>query len=548
MVACPFLWCIMFTFYACIKRTLCFTPLPAFKQPNGVTPTPLRSGEFIDQDVDCDSTFVAPEDTTTVMTDHERVAHGLRICLSDLSSENDSVSTASSLDIESMAHLIYESMSGPSRIFHSTDHIFDISEGADSIQTLAAFFHDVVYYAIDGGLSEAQETILNDVIVINATDENTEIKIAESESFARGGESEDAIVAMVLAVFDFTPGQTLDPFNGLNEFLSAVICARTLADKVAPQQLFRIAACVEATIPFRGNVGDVLFHRLVTANTEFRYQMTLEQLVECTQAAVGLANRDVANFAHDPELFLSNSWNLMPETNVPLRENTWGDREIDDNFKVSDFASAVDKMRVFFHYLNPDLVFNSFRGCPDDETFEELNSRVRENLNIARKYMNGKMLCSAFLGAVAELTGGETTVAFWRDGKNSTVATKTTFVNGNNNSNDSMFVPTMPEFKVHKGVNADKKVFSLLNKSIDTEMGTIDINQTALAPLLYGMMGDERAVKVLENIVVPMDAENARNYLDSLPKEALVPLLFCLSCTCNDRSEELKKLMAEYDR
>merc|ERR1712176_1282937 len=145
---------------------------------------------------------------------------------------------------------------------------------------------------------------------------------------------------------------------------------------------------------------------------------------------------------------------------------------------VSEFALAVNKMRGFFGFLNPDVVFNQFRGYPDDETYNKLVNGARDNLGMAQKYMDGKMMCASFMGSVAELTGGDTLVSYW--------ASKDILDNSDLDTENV----DMPELKLYENADADERVFNLLNATVGKEMGAFDINQTATAPLLYGMMGD----------------------------------------------------------
>jgi len=468
--------------------------------------------------------------------DHQRVYDSLRDCLNDL--HNPENTPLSDDDVESMATLIQTSMSGPARDFHSTQHIFDISNGATPVQTLAALFHDIVYYNIDGGLNGTHAGFLKDVIVEEIkADGGATISIGTSDSFRNGGDSKDWTVAMVLSVFGINPGQVLNPFGGLNELLSAIIAARSLKNKVSDKDLLRIIACIEATIPFRGNdVGDILYSRLEKMNEPFGFAMAQEELIKAVQLAIDLGNRDVANFAHSPNKFLDNSWSLMPETNDSLRKKMWNSGE---DFLVSDFTLAVKKMRGFFGFLNPEVVFHQFRGYPDDETFQNLVDGARDNLGLAQKYMDGKMMCASFMGSVAALTGGDTTVSYW--------AAKEDESDNCSKPATSCENVKMPELRIYENADADERVFKLLDGSVDKEIGAFDIKQTATAPLLYGMMGDTAIKESLKFAAVPMDEENAKKFLKSLPKEALVPLLSTLCETCStSRRDEVAKILTEF--
>jgi len=60
----------------------------------------------------------------------------------------------------------------------------------------------------------------------------------------------DILLAIATSIFGFKSHQTLLPFAGLNEFLSAMLACRELEKSLTLKQLVRIVVCIEATIPF----------------------------------------------------------------------------------------------------------------------------------------------------------------------------------------------------------------------------------------------------------------------------------------------------------
>lgn len=230
----------------------------------------------------------------------QQLVREFKNCLHSLNTQ------ATDVQLEHWACIIYESMSLPSRSFHSVRHVFDISINAKPIQKLAAFFHDIIYYTIDGGLSPAQNKMIGDLIC----EENDNVSIVTGEI--------DTNTKMVMEIFGFQPGSKLDPFRGLNEFLSAVLAVRCYEEVMAPEHLTVIAACIEATIPFRKEVDgktpmDFLFERLSNVNQDYDLEMDEDDIVHAVQLAADLGNRDLGNFATDDRAaFLSNTWNLLP--------------------------------------------------------------------------------------------------------------------------------------------------------------------------------------------------------------------------------------------
>lgn len=168
----------------------------------------------------------------------QRLVVEMRTSLEKFDDENDVDVTDDQL--ENWAIIIYESMSAPSRTFHGVQHVFDISEGADPIQKVSALFHDVIYYSIDGGLNPAQEKVLHGLV--NEGEDKT-VSLCEDEF--------DEATRLVIDIFGISPGQTLNPFSGLNEFLSAALAIRCLKTALSLSSLAKIAVCIEATIPFR---------------------------------------------------------------------------------------------------------------------------------------------------------------------------------------------------------------------------------------------------------------------------------------------------------
>lgn len=441
--------------------------------------------------------------------------------------QNISAGAVPSSDLDKMAFLIHDSMTAPSRYFHSPDHVFDISEGLNSIQILAALFHDIIYYSIDGGLSDAQHEILSDVIVEDKIDGSVRVNDVD------GFRPNDSVILMVLNVFGFQPGQILNPFMGQNEFLSAAIAARCLEKFISKTDILRIVACIEATIPFRGTEnsitsGDALFKKLQHTNAAFHVGMEETELTGAMHLAIELGNRDVENFSFSAPDFLDNSWALLPESNISLRDGDGG------ALKVSEFAFAINKMRLFFGFLQPEVVFHQFKGIPNDVEHTEMSKRAGENIDIGKKYMGCKFLCASFLVAMAVLTGGDSPMSTWVFDYDSHLIA----------DEEEDWV----ELMMRDSVEVDKRVSSLLTNSVGCEMYKFNIRNTPTATLLYSLLGDEGVANACEYATtIPMGEEEARAFMDVLPRQAVHYILssFCKLATSN-RKEALTKLAAEY--
>lgn len=306
---------------------------------------------------------------------------------------------ASLEDMEQLSFLIYDSMEAPTRTFHTIEHLFDLHYGADPIQTSAIAFHDIIYYQIDGGLSERQSRCLHDIF----TDQNGKLFITKHKL--------EQTIEIVMDVFGFEYGQLLDPFKGMNEFLSACVAARVFTgidgiSKYNQELNAKRSACIEMTIPFRKENADgqrtvdVLYDRLCKMNDKYDFGWDEPEIVQAVQRAADLGNRDLANFAwKDHGAFLSNTWKLLPESNVKLRTRA---------FYLSDMQNALFKMVNFFSHLDPTSLFIAFRD-PKEEKRQEANTKeAARNIRSARSYVASKFIGITALCAIADLTGGDT--------------------------------------------------------------------------------------------------------------------------------------------
>ena len=495
---------------------------------------------------------VAPAQAIKQGTRLQRLTVGLNTSLHALNA-----SSATNAQLERWSTVIYESMSASSRDFHGVDHIFEVSgcggseeetEQKDSgeevdapavraqsqaVQTISAYFHDTIYYTVDGGLSDEQARLLEGVLMEDHADGSVHL----SSNAYKSDDPNDVPMAMLLDIFGFQPGQKLNPFGGLNEFLSAALAVRCLQDVLPLEQLLRIAACIEATIPFRkpdeeGNAAPmVLFNRLMAARNNNRDRLgalSRSDLVVAVQQAQLLANRDVSNFAGDVNAFLSNTWTLMPESNQQMRQNT---------YRISSFAHSLVKMAGFFENLDPTVIYHSFEGVPNDAEMTSLVERSRANLAVAKTYMNAKLLSISVLAALAEKTGGDSVLSMWVGDprKPSVVAPKV--------EDDIEPIPDPSD-----DVKLDETVFRILRDGRN-RASSFDIRNSPLAAFLYGLIGDEGLLESVEYAVHPMTAEDAEQLLQSLPRQAVSTIaLACSKVVAPTRRDALEQIAMEYSK
>jgi len=304
--------------------------------------------------------------------------------------------------IEQIGAMIHRAMRMQHRSFHTPEHIFDLSDPSNPHTTLAALFHDLVYFQVDDGFHQEIETILSSFIVIDGSTISLREDIAPADRCFWGTAS----------IFGFNPGDILSPFAGLNEFLSALLMNCLLEGIVKDVDLL-IATCgIELTIPFRNtndegkSPAELLEERVRDTSDKFSLSLSNEQIKQAVISAVVLSNRDISNFAEeDPGSFLDNTWKLLPETNPELFFHGL--------YTIHSYSLALMKMEGFLSYLDPDTVFQQYAGFPDNSEYDNLLKRTTSNLKIASRYLGIKMISAGILQALAELSGGDAPISYF---------------------------------------------------------------------------------------------------------------------------------------
>lgn len=290
-----------------------------------------------------------------------------------------------------IAKLIVQTMTGPWRYFHASEHIFAVAGSSDGIEILSALFHDIVYVQIDGAVNFNLTYYLAPFI----REERGQLYIKEQTDY-----KSDATFEMVTEVFGFVSGQLLSPLAGQNEFLSALVAAKVLQPFFTASMIVQVVACIEATIPFRStsesglSSNEVLCQRLRATSNKFQLKLTEFEVISTIKRSVRLANRDVYSFAHPSSaVFLANTWSLLPETNHNLQKS--------NSYTVRDYRIALQKMSGFLSFLKPELVFRQFQGEPEQKIYQSLIERTHKNLKVARLYLESKLVAIAILEALS---------------------------------------------------------------------------------------------------------------------------------------------------
>ncbi|NEQ40431.1 MAG: hypothetical protein F6K40_31055 [Okeania sp. SIO3I5] len=293
-----------------------------------------------------------------------------------------------------IAELIVQTMTGPWRYFHTPNHIFEVGGSEDAIEVLAALFHDLVYVQVDHSVNFN----LSYYIAPYIQERNGKLKIREKNELPN-----DWTFEMVASIFGFVAGQVLLPFGGQNEFMSAIVAAKVMELFLRPQHLFKITACIEATIPFKPNfedgltVTEHLYQKLKETNTKLNFNISNAELYETVKKSVRLSNRDVSGFGSPSSIFLDNTWNLLPETNHNLTNG--------NSYTVCEYRIALEKTEGFINYLNPNFIFRKFDGEPNDKSYKIWIEQAKKNIEVAKIYLGSKIFTMAFIEALSMRMG-----------------------------------------------------------------------------------------------------------------------------------------------
>ena len=376
------------------------------------------------------------------------------------------------LAVENLAVTVYKAMAAQTRNFHTLDHVFSLADATDPIQTLAALFHDIVYYQVDMGFAPGVQEIILPFI----KQKNGEIFIGNKLNPG------DKLFALLLKIFGFSQGQKLSLSAGLNEFLSALVMFKKLEGIVSEKNLLKLGFCLESTIPFRGPNAqgyghfDLLELRLHAINREFHFGLVQTEIEQIVKTALLFANKDVGNFAEvDVAKFLDHTWKLLPETNVALRSP--------ELYSIREYRQALQRMETFLSLLNPEHVFHQYRHLPTDQEFQLMTKRTRYNIGTAREYLHMKLLAAAVLEALAEVSGGDAPISLFM-GDRPQQGEKVRKL-------EDYLPPTKAE-----DFTDESTVFVLLDKGLISEP-SFDIKNSPLSVFLYTNLGPARLKQLL---------------------------------------------------
>ncbi|MBN2149553.1 MAG: hypothetical protein JW726_19355 [Anaerolineales bacterium] len=376
--------------------------------------------------------------------------------------------------LEDIAITIHKAMSVEARHFHTPDHVLGLTDRNDPIQSLAALFHDIVYYQVDRGFSPEVQAIVAPYI----REEGGDLYIVDN------GTQDDICFRIALHIFGFAPSQKLSPNTGLNEFLSTLVMYKKLSGLVPNLELVKIIVYIEGTIPFRGQNAqgygpfEILSHRLAEVSRDFNLSLTSQEIDAIVQGAVVFANKDVENFSEEnPAMFLDNTWKLLQETNIALRSRGF--------YSIHEYRLALQKMHAFLMVLDPGVVLHRYKGVPPKAEFQRMLRFTRQNVLTAREYLGLKLLTMGILEALAEITGGDAPVSLFmgdvlRD-----------------QEDEKGLEDYLPHVEIPVSVNPQSRVYRLLHAGRATQ-SDFDLKNSPLTLFILKSLGSEKASRCME--------------------------------------------------
>ena len=300
-------------------------------------------------------------------------------------------------EIESATFLVFQAMTSRSRDYHGLSHIFNVAEGLPALARLAAIYHDIVYFHVDGGFPPNVSERIGDVV------EHRGDKIVLTMA-------PDEMLTDLANIFGFSPGQELRHDSGLSEFLSAALAVRELRGFLSLKDLWAVAACIEATIPFRaavrGMTPDDMLGKRLGCLRRGNTTLTDDEVERIRILAVRISNADVRSFGQ-PDLsdFLENTWQLLPETNPEFHKV--------GAYSIRSYRDALDRMEGFLSNLDPRVIFRQHGTTPANDEFQALLQRADNNLRSASEYLRANIAAMMVLEALAELTGGDGPISYF---------------------------------------------------------------------------------------------------------------------------------------
>jgi hypothetical protein len=410
------------------------------------------------------------------------------------------------LFVERWGVALHQALASRAREFHTHEHALELCRGADPLQTIAALYHDTVYVQVDLGVPAHFDKILEPLI----RKEETGWRVLPHAAL-------DPAARDVLAVFGRSADEVLTPLTGLNELASALVVVKEFEGVMTRTQLLALAACIEATIPFREDQGGLLERRLIGLG------LSQAEARGMVRRAVRLSNHDVGNFADpEPARFLDNTWKLLPESNPSLH--------VASTYSVRDYRVALQKMEAFLANLKPERVFRTWADEPSPEDHAQRIGYARRNIALAVRYLRCKLYSTALIEALALESGGDAPVEFFMGG-----------IPGPSGEQVRRIEQALPT--VVTLVPGDRVLMGLLEAGRVTA-SSFDVSPSPLATFLFRVIGEPAMMQGLEQARRWWSGDtNARQFLQGSSKAVVKDIALAAATIAETRAGALRSLL-----
>ncbi|PWB53613.1 MAG: hypothetical protein C3F13_09395 [Anaerolineales bacterium] len=425
-------------------------------------------------------------------------------------------------EIARLSTFIYQAMTGEGRYFHTTAHALNLCDLHDPIQSMAALFHDVVYFQVDRGFSDQVWETLKDYLLPRGKG-NPVYTITGSVP------GDDRGFHMVRELFGWPAGQDVALNSGTNELLSCLVMLRQLSANLTAPILLKISAYIETTIPFRPRdekgIGpfERLQSRFIKVSHDFNLPMAEAEIEETMHGAVRFANRDVENFAgSDPAGFLETTWKLLPEAYPAIR--------IGCDYTYGEYRQALQGMVKFLHSIQAEHVYHDYAGIPDQQTMGMKLEQVRSNLQTSSRYIEVKLLTMAILETLAEISGGDAPVALFLGDIHNESHTQQDISNQ---------LPRDGREMVHRDVNPS--IAQLLHSGRRGLVDFTDLKTSPVALFIYERSGEKLLSQYLQQAYLMFDNRlSAEEFLLGLEPALLTNIVEACGKMASQRAGQLK--------
>ncbi len=249
----------------------------------------------------------------------------------------------------------------------------ELQDSVKASMIRAAARHDMIYHHMDGKFPPGMDDMLAPYVEERDVD-------GKPALFIKDVLPDDAIAGAALTLFGFKPGDKLDPYNGQNEFLTAIIAGHeALADGVPKKNALAEMAIIEGTVPWgKADRFDVLAGRLQEAAKALGVSFSEAETDAYMYGAVEVANVDVGAFRSCAKEFLKGTWKLMKEG-----EAAAGDPEL---AKPGHLYDQAKKQYGFMSFLcgqsesGEKQVFHGYKNYPPVEMVRAWEEKTQRNI------------------------------------------------------------------------------------------------------------------------------------------------------------------------